>query len=266
QNQDQDLAITPELRDSELDMRDNIPTDLVRANEPAPNGVGRRIQPLENGTVTRQRIDGRGEAPRIATSREQVPPFDPLGLPIGSFYLFPSLEVSETFTDNVFISATRKASDATTIIIPSLRLESNWNNHALEFSLGGSSTHHAKHKSQDSKGFNAGLRGRIDVTTRTNILGGASYSVTQETGSSIDFNTASVSPSDITTTSYFTELNHRFNRLSVRLRGTRDTSDFANAASVGGAVINNTDRNRTTDTVQTQLNYEFSHLMVHELI
>ncbi len=256
QDQDQDLAITPEMRDSELDIQDNVPVDAIL--DPTPNGAQRTIQPLENGTVTRQRVDGRGVTERTAGSREQTQPFDPLGLSVGSFYLFPSLDVSETFTDNVFISATRKASDATTIITPSLRLESNWDNHALELNVSGTSSHHAKYKTQDSKGLNVGLRGRIDVTNRTNILGGSSYSITQETGSSIDFNAASAAPSDIETSSYFAELNHQFNRLSLRLRGTREDTDFANGSTANGLTINNNDRDRSTHTVQSQLNYEFS--------
>ncbi len=258
---DQDVALQPELRDSDLDVEQDLPSIAPERNRfgSSLDALGRPINiPLQNGTVTRQRITGRTEGPRTANSREQATPYQALGIPLGSFFLFPSLIVRESYTDNVFISATSKQSDGATVIAPGFLLESNWDNHALELNLNGVATYFYKFKTQNTKNLNATLRARVDVTSRTDVRFGTGYQINQETGSSPDFPTNAVGPSDVKTKSYFAELNHRFNRLSVQLRGVHDQLEYENATSVNGQPIDNSSRDRKENAAITRLTYEFS--------
>ncbi len=259
--QDREDTLAPVMRDSDLEVQQDLPPLAPIRNRQGrnldPSGQPIRI-PLENGTVSRQRVDGRTPQQRTANTREEIMPYQALGMPLGSFYLFPSLTIRESYTDNVFISATSKKSDGALIVAPGFVLESNWDNHALEFSLNGVATYHHKFRSQDTKNLNALLRGRIDVTNRTFIRLGTGYQLNQETGSSPDFPTNAAGPSDVETKNLFGELNHRFNRLSVQFRGEHSQLDYGDATSVNGQAIDNNNRDRNEDAALSRLTYEFS--------
>lgn len=82
---------------------------------------------------------------------------------LGSFTLFPVMELEELYDDNIFRTNTGAVSDFVTLFRPSLRLSSDWANHALNFTLGGEIARNASHASEDYEDFNAGVNGKIDV-------------------------------------------------------------------------------------------------------
>ena len=61
--------------------------------------------------------------------------YDPKGIPVGAGFRFlPSLEVAESYTDNLYATETDKVSDYQTSISPKLELKSNWSRHSLSVS------------------------------------------------------------------------------------------------------------------------------------
>src|SRR6478752_1757544 len=59
------------------------------------------------------------------------PELDPLGSHLGSFLLYPQLNLQESFSDNIFATETDRVSDFITTINPRLDVRSDWNSNSL---------------------------------------------------------------------------------------------------------------------------------------
>jgi hypothetical protein len=60
-----------------------------------------------------------------------------LGISLGSFQLFPTLDVRAGYDSNGFAAQTQQTGSAYEAIRPSLEVRSNWNNHMLNFGANG---------------------------------------------------------------------------------------------------------------------------------
>lgn len=168
-------------------------------------------------------------------------PYDPIGIRIGSFVLFPEVEVGGLWTDNV-LSSPDARSDAAAEVRSKTRLVSNWSRHALEFKGTTLDTFQDEFPSEDDRAWNAEARGRLDITRRTNLQVIVGHDFSQEDRSAIDANQIG-QRADITVDRAEAALNHRFNRLSVQLRGS--VSDVTYSDTDG---VSNADR----DTLETR--------------
>jgi hypothetical protein len=105
---------------------------------------------------------------------------------------------------------------------------------------------HDDFTSEDDRGWSVDARGRLDLSRRSNLQGLVSREVHQEGRSDIDATTTGERP-DVTTDQAQLAFNHRFNRLSIQLRGSLADVDYS-ATRSGIIVTTNADRDtRTTD-------------------
>ncbi len=168
-------------------------------------------------------------------------PYDPIGIRIGSFVFFPEAEIGGLWTNNV-LSSPDARSDIAASINTTSRLVSNWSRHAVELKGTTVSSFYDEFPSEDDRAWAVEARGRLDISNRTNIQGLASHSYSQEDRSAIDANL--IGPrANVTVDVAEVALNHRFNRLSVRLRGSVADSTYSRTDD-----MSNADR----DTVETQ--------------
>lgn len=191
--------------------------------------------------------------PRRFFARE---PYDPVGIRIGSFVYFPEAEVSGLATSNVLRQSPANG-DVAGVLRTDSRLVSDWKQHALEFRTTSLTSLHNAFPGEDDRAWGVEARGRLDITRRTNLQGLAGYDVAQEGRSAIDAN-QSGDRADIATNRAALTLNHRFNRLSVQLRGSVDQLDFGpSAASGGGVGATNADRNTRQTREAVRASWEF---------
>ncbi len=146
-------------------------------------------------------------------------PYDPTGIKVGSFLLFPEAQIGVAATSNLFRTQSDQKGDVALETLPSARLVSNWSTHALEASLRARQSFHNAYPSEDDRAWAAEMRGRLDITRRTNIEAFAGHDVTQDARGSVNSTATSAGRPDITTDRAGLTLNHRFNRLSLQLRG-----------------------------------------------
>lgn len=176
--------------------------------------------------------------------------YDPVGVAIGSFVFFPEIEIGATSYSNVFSSADAEA-DRAYDILPSARLVSNWSRHALELRGSADLSSYDEFKTEDDRGFLVEGRGRLDVTRRTNVQAVLSRQRAQESRSAIDAAAAGERAS-VTTDTLAATGNHRFNRLSLQLRGV--VTDTAYAGDDANA---NADRDVTQKSGALRATWEF---------
>jgi hypothetical protein len=100
---------------------------------------------------------------------------------------------------------------------------------------------HTRFPSEDDRAYLLEGLGRVDVTRRTNIQGLVAREFAQESRSAINANTAGTRP-NIVVERGRAAFNHRFNRLSVQLRGAIIETSYGDDV-IDGLVQSNADRN-----------------------
>lgn len=168
-------------------------------------------------------------------------PYDPIGVRVGSFVLFPEIEAGGLWTDNV-LSSPDARSDIAAEVRTTTRLVSNWSRHAFELKGTTLDTFHDDFPSEDDRAWSAEARARLDIARRSNVQAIVGHDFGQESRSAIDANQVG-QRADVTTDRAEAAINHRFNRLSLQLRGAVSDTTYSDT---NGA--SNADR----DTLETQ--------------
>lgn len=263
----------PVVRDGDLSWppEPRAPVDgIVQQEEPPPLRDG--IDPLSIDTRRADDIAAFEDPPAghdpLLFQIEDIPPirdrrtrrlfeqepFDPVGIRIGTFVLFPEVELGGSWYSNVLRSGNPE-SDIALDVRPAARFVSDWNVHALEFRAASTLSFFSELDSENDRGYQLEARGRLDVTRRTNLQGFVSRDYSQESRSAIDANAAG-ERANLTLDRAGATLNHRFNRLSFQLRGTVSEYDYSDV-NVGNTVQSNADRNYTAYDGAVRARWEF---------
>lgn len=166
------------------------------------------------------------------------------GVRIGSFVVFPEAEIGALTTNNLFRNSER-ISDNALDVRGNVRAVSDWRAHAVEFRAGGIASFYDQFPTEDDRTYALEARGRLDLTRRTNIEALVSQQVDRAQRSSRDEPADAAARAEIETNRAAAAFNHRFNRLSLQLRGSVTDVAFAPVASIGGGVISNDERDFT---------------------
>lgn len=182
-------------------------------------------------------------------------PYDPVGIAIGSFVLFPEVEIGGGYASNVF-RAPDARSDGFADIRPAVRLVSNWRNHALEFRSTGAFSTYNEYDSENDNSYLVEGRGRLDVTRRTNVQALLSHERGLESRSALDANAVG-SRVEIETNRAEVALNQRFNRLSLQLRGSASDYRYGDSEYLGVETSNqDRDYDKTEETVRASWEFK----------
>lgn len=181
-------------------------------------------------------------------------PFDPVGIKIGNFVLFPELETGMSWYSNVLRSSNPQ-SDWALDVLPSMRLVSKWSRHAFEVRTAGDLSYFTDLDSENDKGFVVEGRGRLDLTRRTNVQALLSHELSQESRSALDARSVGTRANQ-TVDRAEAAFNHRFNRLSLQMRGSVGDYAFGEVENLG-LKTSNADRDYTAYEETVRLAWEF---------
>lgn len=182
--------------------------------------------------------------------------YDPQGIRVGGFLLFPTLELTELFNDNVFATTTNRVSSFVTVIQPRLELRSNWNNHAVNlFAFGALGFYHGA-SGENFQDFSIGGNGRLDIQRNWYLFGGASFSRRhEERGTPND--QFGPEPNRYFDTQANLGYYQRFNRFFVRLEARWENFSYTNNRSLNiPGIVNNENRNRNEFIETLRVGYE----------
>ncbi len=175
----------------------------------------------------------------FALAQFEPEPFAPLGMRLGSFTLFSAVEADGDYNSNLFASPVALG-DYAFELRPTMRLASNWSTHAIEVRASGNLSFHDKYPTEDNRAYLLESLGRLDVTRRTNLQGAISREYAQESRNAINATSVGTRP-NVTVDRGRASFNHRFNRLTVQLRGAIVDSSYS-TDTVDGVVESNSDR------------------------
>jgi hypothetical protein len=88
-----------------------------------------------------------------------------LGISVGAFTLFPSLDLNLGYDDNVFATSAPTTGSAVAVIRPTLELRSEWLNHSLRLLASGGFGYYASAPTQNFQNYLVQADGRLDIRT-----------------------------------------------------------------------------------------------------
>lgn len=215
-----------------------------------------------------------GFSPAIAqTAKEDSvekrarPDYDPLGIELrdllsrlgissnpaaGSFLISPKLIVGMEQDDNIFRIEEDERSDRILRFRPSIRVKSDWDNHALAFNAGADVGRFQRNASEDYEDYNLGSSGRLNLSERTTAGGGVTFSKGHIARSSPDDSGQGTPLTEKFETIYNLNGGFEGERVSLRFKGAAKALNFLDAG-----LTNNDDQDRMKYEGSFRIGYEF---------
>jgi hypothetical protein len=191
-------------------------------------------------------------------SMADVGPYEPIGVPVGSFLLYPTLALSVGSSSNVQSAETNPISDTIITAAPAARLISDWNNHQLGLSASSTSRFYGKTSGDNATDWNVGGNGRLDYTRGAYVYGDASYASSNEPRSGETSSTPLAALTKFRVTEGRIGAVTAFNRVRLIGQVKASKSDYDNNRFTNGTVFFQQDRNRTQIDVMARGEYEVS--------
>lgn len=208
------------------------------------------IEPVEPVRAPNQNVN--------VSESSNGPTGDPSGLRLGSFLVSVGAGAGVLYTDNALSSSTNKVSDRIYTASASIDARSDWTRHSVTAGVSVVREYYQKSSTEDSKSASGNVDARIDVLRYTTIDLGAGFNFGQEERSSIDLNTAAISPTKTQTYAARAGINHRINRVSISLRGAFETFEFDDTPLNNGTIEDSSDRSYVSLAGTLRVGYEFS--------
>ncbi len=195
-------------------------------------------------------------AQELDVTKRPLPEYDPVGMPVGSFLVFPKLEFSETYNGNIYAQETGETDDFVTRIAPSVAVNSDWSNHALNVVADAVWGVYADNSDEDFIDYGIAADGRLDVQRSSNVFGGLSYRrLHEERGSPNDVR-LSTEPTEYDRVMANLGVTYKPNRFGVTVEGDWHDLDYDDTRGTTGNVINNDDRDRGVWGGRLRLGYD----------
>jgi hypothetical protein len=188
--------------------------------------------------------------------RRPRPEYDAEGVPVGSFLLYPSVEVGEYYDSNVYATETNEEDDFVTTYVPSISLVSDWNNHAFGANAYVAGGLFADHSDENFTDYGVSAGGRLDVRRSTSLFALTSWDhLHEDRGSPEDVN--GDEPSRYDQFAFGLGGGTRQGRFSFGLDGNYTHLDFENVTDRSGNFVNQQDRNQSIYEGIARFGYEF---------
>lgn len=185
------------------------------------------------------------------------PDYDPLGVRAGSFLVYPSLGVSETFDSNIFATPSGDKSDFYTTESPGLSVNSDWNRHALNFSTNGQFKQYMTHTTENVNNGSVDMNGRYDISNGEYLIADGGYALLHEDRASPDAFANAKNPVQYTTTGGYLAYVYALRRIGFRIDSTITSYAYNNQSTLTGLLIPESDRDRIEYVVAPRVSYEF---------
>lgn len=219
--------------------------------------AGLALLPVATATHAQSLVAAPGSvAPLQGVTDRPHPDYDPIGGRLGSFFLYPRLDASVIYTDNLRATQTDNISDATFDMRPSVDLVSNWSRDYLDTRVFYDKAFHATTSSENYDQYGASAASRLDFGRDTHLFlsGNASHSVEPRT----DINSINAAASPISYANYGAGANlvTTFNRLTLSGTTSVNLQRFEDAVTASGAPLDQQYRNNTVLDVSLEGRYQ----------
>jgi hypothetical protein len=181
----------------------------------------------------------------VSVRERPRPEYEALGLSVGTFALYPVLQIDAEHNDNIFAVETGPDSDWIVRVKPEVSLESGWSRHALSLYARG---HIARYQDFDDENFedwSVGATGRLDISRAANIAFGYDHSSLTEPRTSSNAPAATRGPVSYDLDAAFLAATRTSGRLKLSGRADVRTYDYEDALTVFNVIVDQDNRDRT---------------------
>ncbi|MEM7650453.1 MAG: outer membrane beta-barrel protein [Pseudomonadota bacterium] len=192
----------------------------------------------------------------VMVSQNPTPPFEALGMRLGTLMIYPEVTLEERWDDNIFKTPNNEESDLITKLSPQIRVKTDWSLHELSAVARGDLGFFADNDNENFTDYNLGIGGRLDIGHDMFLYGNIDYA--QDHDSRDDPNDVNGDePTEYQTLRARAGLTREVARLKLYLSGEYADITFDNAFR-GNTVIDNGGRDREEYRGEAKLAYEFS--------
>jgi hypothetical protein len=192
----------------------------------------------------------------VSVAQRSRPDYQAIGLHLGGFTLYPKLNTTLSYDDNIFAQAGVAVSDTIVSLAPEINIQSNWSRNALSARLWAKQDSYFEHSSEDVTEYGGNLSGKLELgqTTLTGSATSARYVLTREDSVNIGegFSTTR-SPYD--STLFDAQLIHLFNRVRITAMVDYQIKTFQNGETRTGAAVVNDGLNQEVLTYAIKAEY-----------
>ena len=190
-------------------------------------------------------------------SRER-PEYDALGVRMGSFVAYPSIDLEIISNDNIGATPSDEKSDMAAVISPEILLKSDFNNHAIDVRLYGQVGRFFDETKEDFNNYGAAVNGRFDVTRDFNTTVGAEFARLTEDRTSSLANSGTVEPIEYQKLSGYIGFNKSFNRLSIQTSADVTNYNYDDGFDAVGDNVDQDERDINIMSANVRTEYEMS--------
>ena len=194
----------------------------------------------------------------IPVRQRPRPEYEALGLPVGTFMGFPSLQLDAEYNDNVFAVSSGADSDFIVHIKPMIELESGWSRHALAAYARADIARYTDFDGENFEDFGLGASGRVDITRAANLVGGVDYASLTEPRTSSNAPASTREPISYDLSSGFVAGSRVGGRLKLSARADLRAYDYEDGVTLGGVVVDQDNRDRTVTSLTGRGDYAVS--------
>jgi len=199
-------------------------------------------------TLSTTLIPSAGQASPIAAST---------GAYIGSFLVQPLIQVSSTYSSNIYATERNEVDDMIYTVKPSIAVSSDWEQHFLSFSAFGDIGIYQSEDDENYEDYGASTDIRRDISQTTTLSFAADYTQTHLDRRSPNQPASTDEPTTYGLLETEANLKWKPSRLFAVFSAGFQSYDYDNGQTNSGAFVNNQDQNRDKQTASIELGYEF---------
>jgi hypothetical protein len=188
----------------------------------------------------------------------QQPGYEPIGMRAGAWMFDPSLLVGEYYDSNVFSSNSTQRSDYVTVVAPTLRAHSLWDDHGLDIQAGTISNLYANNTGLNQTDANIRGRGWWNIQHDLQLLTSFQTAYLHDGVGTLSSPANAVQPTPYTLNSVDVTLRKQFNRLTGSLGMRIDSYDYGSTVAQNGTPISQDQRDGQIYWGHGRLDYAIS--------
>jgi hypothetical protein len=127
-----------------------------------------------------------GQGALVSILQASRPDYDAQGQRLGAFILLPTLDITESYSSNVYAATNDAKQDFFTTISPTVSINSGWDRNFLGATVGGEIDRYAKYVSENISNFNSLVSGRYDILQGVYLTASGGYQILHEPRGSPD--------------------------------------------------------------------------------
>ena len=182
----------------------------------------------------------------------------PDGVRAGEYLVYPSIGAAVVFDDNILAHDIEKVADIRTELAPSVKLQSEFARHSLDFSLDGKIVNYMDNSAQDYASVRARAEGALHFDHANTISASALSALEHEERDDPSYPLTAIGPVPVFHNKAAVGITHDVGRLYGTLSAAAESWNYSNVEAVNGSTLNEQARDTVDVSSQVKFGYRFS--------